>query len=388
MKKFIFIGFNHNLHGPRLFYRQMRVLKEKSSNCEIMFVTNEIINGNDTIIEEKDINVLSFKVKHIHIKIGGARKRIRQLHKQSAYKKMLPVLRRLFCEYRPDVIQASDVRELRIVRMASKEISCKIVYDSHEDYIRQAIDFNNNNRLIGYVIAFKHLCDEMLYVRSYDAVFCTDDFLLKKYKNWIYGAKSVNLLRNYPFEANLTVRYKRKDTIRLVYIGNVNKHRGVIECAEYVHKYNLRNSKRKLRLTIISKENSLLKWLKEKKMVEVVNWMNYDQLMKHLKKYDIGVCLWMPIPKFFRNLPLKNFDYMSVGLPILTSNFGNMKRYLEGANAGICIDPRNYEQFERAIDVFFNEEKRMECGLSGCEWVKESGNFVEEAKRYVEEYYK
>src|SRR4029078_461855 len=98
--------------------------------------------------------------------------------------------------------------------------------------------------------------------------------------------------------------------------------------------------------------------------------------------YDVVVCLWHPLEKFHRNLPLKNFDYMGIGLPILTSNFGNLAKYAILSGAAICIDPLSYPEFEAAVLELFNTEKREELGRNGLEYTRSLASFEREAAGY------
>ena len=118
-------------------------------------------------------------------------------------------------------------------------------------------------------------------------------------------------------------------------------------------------------------------------MITRYDWIDYKNLMTQLIDYDIGVCLWLPIPKFFHNIPIKNFDYMAAGLPILTSNFGNVKKYLDISGAGIGIDPTNYNDFKNAILLLFEPENRLRFIQNSQRWIKTLGNFHSESKAYV-----
>ena len=74
---------------------------------------------------------------------------------------------------------------------------------------------------------------------------------------------------------------------------------------------------------------------------------------------------------------------MSVGLPIITSNFGNLKTYILESNAGICINPQSYDEFKKAIMEMFNPSTRQKYGKNGLNWIQNKGLFRNEAKNYI-----
>ena len=200
---------------------------------------------------------------------------------------------------------------------------------------------------------------ELFGIRFFEAVFCTDESLEKKYKKSYYKAKRVELLRNFPYitndlPRNISSNYSNK-SLKLVYIGGVNKYRGVIETAEYVARYNKENiSQKKLDFYVYSSRNYLVDELARKGLIKHYPYVDFELLKTELVKFDIGICLWLDIPKFRKNLPLKNFDYMAAGLPIITSNFGNLQIHAQRSGAAICINPKDYKEFCSAIDYLFD----------------------------------
>jgi len=290
-----------------------------------------------------------------------------------------------FARSRVDFIQASDVKEIRFAIQLGKRLGSILIYDSYEDYVRQAIDYGNT-LFRKYISALIFFYVEVMLVRRFDHVFCTDEYLLDKYSKKIYSAKSLALLRNFPLiTPNLTYRKDYDDVkiLRLVYIGGVNRHRGVIETAQYVNKFNTNSNNKNLEFTVYSQDHEIIRELVKQGALQHIHWIDYDELMAKLSNYDIGICLWLPIKKFYRNLPIKNFDYMSQGLPLITSNFGNIAKYANVSGGGVCINPKSYLEFESAIMPMFKGEYRKQLGERGMDWLRRKGNFELEGANYV-----
>lgn len=384
--KILFIAFHHRVNDPRLCYREIGVINGKFPDSTVFTLTlsgdkryNHIVCTKNLIVSQK--YTLTHMDMQYPLKNTGA---IHRYYNKFCLKLGLTYHLIATCrKLKPDIIQASDARELFFTVILSKFCKCKIIYDSHEDYYRQILDYRSG--ILKYLSALVIMFSEIIWIRFFSAVFCTDEFLLAKYKKRIYNTKKINLLRNYPYQlmGDAQKTYVYKKTLRLVYIGGVNKHRGVIECAKYVQVFNAEFCDKQLIFDVYSPNTPITDKLEEEGLINHTAWIDYLELMNKLSKYDIGICLWLPIKKFYRNLPLKNFDYMACGLPIITSNFGNLKKYIIEPNSGICIDPTSYNEFKDAILKMFKPDTRKEYSLNGLRWIREHGLFENEAKEYI-----
>lgn len=386
-KNILFIGLHHRINDPRLCYREIHTIKDELPDSQIFFLDRkkDAAYGKITIGREK-FEINNNIIHRISVIFPFNKNKIINYFFDKFF------LQPLFLYYsineckklNIDLIQASDAKELLLAVLLSKFCNTEKIYDSHEDYYRQIIDYWQKN-LIKYYFALKILLLEFLLIRYFSAVFCTDEFLLEKYQNKVFGAKNIFLLRNFPVLASKDkkiVTYK-KNTLKLVYVGGVNKFRGVIECAHYVDIFNNEFSDKNLIFDVYSEESPIINDLSAKGFINHIPWIDYSELMDKLTEYDIGICLWLPIKKFFRNLPLKNFDYMSVGLPIITSNFGNLQKYIIESNAGISINPLSYEEFREAVLKMFDPTIRRKYGQNGWNWVQNHGSFRNEAGNYI-----
>jgi len=389
-KKIVFIGLSHRLNDPRLMHREMKTLTGSIDNIEVYFVK---------IVRCEEQKGLSVKTEDVALDNGKLITNISVILPSSKglLSKMITRLRgtlllvRTTRGLKPEVIQASDARELPLAVMMKLFLKSKLVYDSHEDYYRQALDYGGKS-LRSFFSALRLQLSEMLFVRFFKSVFCTDEFLLSKYSKSFYGAKEVNLLRNFPYvDERAQERIKLKDfsstnELKLVYIGGVNKFRGIIECAQYCRKFNEEFRDKQVSFDVYSPPNEITEDLCNSDLITHYPWTEYEVLMRLLSNYDVGICLWLPIEKFHRNLPLKNFDYMGVGLPIITSNFGNLKKYVEIPRSGICVDPTDYTEFKNALLTMFKPENRKTYSMNGIIYTSRIASFQVEAKAYVKAY--
>jgi len=58
--------------------------------------------------------------------------------------------------------------------------------------------------------------------------------------------------------------------------------------------------------------------------------------------------------------PNKLFECMAAGLPVVGSNFPDLKRFVEGYNFGVTCDPCNPKEIANAISYILSDEHRYE----------------------------
>lgn len=384
--KLLYLGFNHRPRDPRLFHRQMKLLRENITDCRIYFAKDGHIRRYDDIANLEDSSQLEPENQEPHKNDSDMflRKVFFWLtHRLTGIIQGIKILKQLR-KLRPEIIQASDAREIPFAIISKFIFGSKIIYDAHEDYYRQIVDYAPIG-LASFIPAIPLRLYEILFVRIFDVVFCTDDHLFAMYGKRLYNPKKLYLLRNFPLprKAPLSRTYTTSTKLNLVYIGSINKYRGVIEASSHIKKFNkIHCREKRLTLTIYGPDSSILKDLVNDD-IRYGGWVDYDKLMQDISEFDVGVCLWNDIPKFRRNLPLKNFDYMYAGLPIVTSNFGNLKMYAEASKAAICIDPKSYHNFEKAMLSLFDPRLRESLGNAGVNYVKNYASFSQEAAEYL-----
>lgn len=373
--KILFLGFHHKPNSARLFHRQMRALKKNLKGVELYYLTFEGIK-NLTDCFDQDGNVIKLP-KSEDVRFLSMLKKIMMM---LSY---IPQLKKM----KFNIIQASDVREI-IWAIIFKVfiVHVKIIFDSHEDFYNQVYDYSGKT-IRAYLKANYFLMLEIFFIRFFTVVYCTDDYLKKKYEKKIYNAKAVELLRNFPYKNYKLNKkeYTNKPVLDLVYIGGVNKYRGLFECAKYLSAFNSKHAPiKKLTLTIYSNYNPIIMEIKKfDSHIKHLDPIDYKDLIEVLPNYDIGICLWLKLKKFERNLPLKNFDYMSVGLPIITSNFGNLQKYAMASGGAICINPLEFEEFESAVLKMFNPEFRKKLSNNSLNYIQQKASFDDESKVYM-----
>ena len=78
-----------------------------------------------------------------------------------------------------------------------------------------------------------------------------------------------------------------------------------------------------------------------------------------------------PIPNYVNSLPVKMFEYMAAGIPVVASDFPLWKEIVSGANCGVTVDPRDPTQIAKKIEQLVeNTDLAHRMGQAGRQAVE------------------
>lgn len=97
--------------------------------------------------------------------------------------------------------------------------------------------------------------------------------------------------------------------------------------------------------------NEVLQSIRRRSLTNVRLLPNIEptRIMEHLNRATIGVSTALNVPKNYKALPTKVFEYMAAGIPIVASAHPHIVSVIEDARCGICCDPDEPNSFVTAI---------------------------------------
>lgn len=97
-----------------------------------------------------------------------------------------------------------------------------------------------------------------------------------------------------------------------------------------------------------------------------------------------GIVTFLPAQNHIDAQPNKMFEYMSAGLPLVTSNFPLWMDIVKGNSCGICVNPLEPKEIAEAVNyIIKNPEEAKQMGQNGKKAVLDKYNWgVEEQKLY------
>ena len=280
---------------------------------------------------------------------------------------------------RPDYIQIHDP-ECLWLSFFCRIYRIKVIYDVHEDYALVFRSYAVSRRVL---FSFFFKLFEFLNLSFIESVIVATDSIESKYRN---RHKRIFTVKNFPILEDLN---RKKfgifsDNVRICYTGNIGVNRGIFKLLDAISESN-RNFILELAGNFDSFDSKCL----------VENHSAYPSIHYHgfvdrsgvnsiICQSSIGAILSLPIPSYVESLPVKLFEYLGSGIPVVVSNFQYWRDLLEGYDCVLFVDPTNTKEIREALEYLFdNPELVKRMGQNGYQavtdifsWESQSGVYL------------
>ena len=265
---------------------------------------------------------------------------------------------------KPIICHGHDPSGLFVAYLAKVLWNCKLIYDSHELWGHTSHMKNYNRILYKIGGAF-----EKYIIKITDIVITVNKSIADILKQTT-GKESIKIIRNIS-EINAVNLKLNKSSLNLpnskfilIYIGSLAHGRGVdrlIECMINVHN--------EIGLVIVGGEqkfhgnyNRLIERYSLKGRIELLPAVSPSEVIAICSVADVGIhpientCL-----NHFYCLPNKLFQYIQAGIPVLCSDFPEMREVVNGFKVGEVFDVEDLSNISNTINSLFqNTEKLIE----------------------------
>ena len=120
------------------------------------------------------------------------------------------------------------------------------------------------------------------------------------------------------------------------------------------------------------------------RQVDALGFVDREGVRAAILRSMAGLVVFHPTINYIDALPVKMFEYMSAGIPVIASNFPLWKEIVEGAECGICVDSLNPEEIAKAIQFIVEHPAEAEqMGKNGRRAVEERYNWGIEEKKLL-----
>lgn len=123
---------------------------------------------------------------------------------------------------------------------------------------------------------------------------------------------------------------------------------------------------------------------KRENMVRFTGKITRREVNELYGKSRAGIVCYQPLANHMEAQPIKMFEYMAAGLPVIASNFPLWKKIIEENGCGICVDPTSAQEVRRACEKLVNDpQSGQRMGKNGREAVMEKYNWGKEEQKLI-----
>ncbi|RLC45729.1 MAG: hypothetical protein DRH57_07455, partial [Candidatus Cloacimonadota bacterium] len=233
---------------------------------------------------------------------------------------------------------------------------------------------------------FYHQIEKFL-VKKANAIIVVNDILKKKWEKY---AHNIEIVANYPTKSKKIVN--NAESSDFIYIGGLSEQRGILQ----ILKLSTLLKKYKFLLIGTYKNKHFQKYCENYILtnnlhnVKIIGQIAHQQIFSYLKNSKIGLCLLCPkIKRYQQAEPIKIFEYLQAGLPVIANKSIMIDNILTKNKCGITV---NYDNLTEIADWCVNliEDKKLYQSYSEhCKKIIENKyNWQNEAKKLKKLYNK
>lgn len=261
----------------------------------------------------------------------------------------------------------------------------RVIFDAHEDVPQDILSKPYLSPWLRGPVSSAVGLFERFTCRRLDGVVAATPFIRDKFHT--LGIRCIDV-NNYPIlgelEAETGWEGKRRE---VCYVGGINAIRGAVEVISALE---LLRTDSRLNLAGIFQEKAVEDTIRHAKGWSRVNELGF--LDRHgvrdvLSRSVAGLVTLHPTTAYLNSLPVKMFEYMSAGIPVIASNFPLWRQIVEENECGLCVDPLDPKAIAAAIDhLVENPQLARRMGENGRRAVIERFNWASEQRKLLQFY--
>ena len=280
-----------------------------------------------------------------------------------------------------DVYQLHDP-ELIPAGLWLKRAGCKVVFDAHEDVPTQLLDKPYLAPLVARLMSHSFRILERHACRRFDGILAATPFIRDRLGAYRPLTVDVNNFPRIEEFAAPTPGSAARDSI--CYVGSISAIRGV---RELVQACALLRTPARLALAGSFGEPALAAevagypgWAR----VDALGHLDRGGVTRVMARAFAGLVTLLPTASYRDALPVKMFEYMAAGVPVIASNFPLWRDIVEGSRCGLCVDPCDPAAIAAAIDhLATHPELAKEMGANGRRAVIDRYNWENESDKLI-----
>jgi glycosyltransferase involved in cell wall biosynthesis len=272
--------------------------------------------------------------------------------------------------------------ELIPVGLKLKKLGKKVIFDAHEDVPKQILSKPYLNKALRWMLSRFFSIYESWACSHFDGVITATPFIREKFLKINPKTTDIN---NFPLlkELGNDATWDSKGP-EVCYVGGISQIRGIREICKAIE---LSSSGARLNLCGSFESSNL-----EAAVLRMPGWRRvsaYGHVSRQgvrdiLSRSIAGLVTLHPTINYLDALPVKLFEYMGAGIPVIASDFPLWRSIVADSNCGLLVNPLNPQEIADAIDFLITHpQEAMQMGSNGRRAVLECYNWTFESKKLL-----
>jgi glycosyltransferase involved in cell wall biosynthesis len=266
--------------------------------------------------------------------------------------------------------------ELIPLAVALKSSRGRVVYDAHEDTPLEVRAMHPDRPAFARALSLGWRSAERVVGAVADGVVAATPSIARR-----FPARKTVVVRNFPTaeEAERFVGGPHAERPpNVVYLGGVTAIRGAYEMVAAIERVG-----EPARLVLAGPVDERLELAGER--VDLRGSLSREGVAEVLREARVGLLVLHPVDAHIESLPIKLFEYMAAGIPVVASDFPFWRELV--GSAGMLVDPHDVDAIAAAIDELLGDSARAEAmGREGREAVATRFSWEGEGERLLSLY--
>jgi glycosyltransferase involved in cell wall biosynthesis len=262
----------------------------------------------------------------------------------------------------------------------------RVIYDAHEDFPRDVLIKHwiphGLRRPVSLVVALI----EWIAGHCLSGVVAATPQIARR-----FPSNRIALVQNFALESEFAERHEvpYRDRRAVAYVGGISTDRCAVEMVQSIGRIE-QFPDVSLIIAGIANPPSLLEELAMLPGWSRVAYRGHQDragVRSILAESRAGLVLFRPLQSYIESQPIKLFEYMAAGIPVIAADFPRFREVVEANRCGICVPPNDVAAIASAIDwLLAHPAEAEEMGRRGRDLVKKSFSWSHEERELLEFY--
>jgi len=291
----------------------------------------------------------------------------------------------VFARINPDLVLSADLYSLPLAARISKNRHIPLIYDSRELYSSVAALASRMGTQFFWTLL------EGWYISRVGLVLTVNQSIAEILRTR-FTSKKIHVVYNFPLRQHpirsnlLREKFGISDDMKILLSqGGIQKGRGAL------HAIRLLTKLPDCVLVFLGSgelKEDLIRYVNELHVNDRVFFhpsIASNELLPLTASADLGLCLIENLGRsYYLSLPNKLFEYIIAGIPVIASNFPELRKIVDDSAVGILVDPvQEVELYERTRELIDNTHQYARfakgCAIAAEKfiWENQEGAFLE-----------